>query len=105
MNHEKMVEARMTEEDLKKLAEERQNNWKVFIKKLEDNPTLNVTNEDLHKAIKFISEDMGGMIQMIQTLDHNAYILRRNFEQIINALQGTAPVSTVNKTKSGIILP
>lgn len=93
----------MTEEEIKKATDEYTKAYDSFVKNLKENPDEPVTNATLDKAIEFILTDVGGMAQMVQALSHNMNVLNSNFNQIVNAIQGTGP--NVNKTKSGIILP
>ncbi|MEM4260869.1 MAG: hypothetical protein QXG00_06535 [Candidatus Woesearchaeota archaeon] len=112
MNHQKMTEARqekqqekLTEEEIKKLSEERAKDWEAFIKKLENNPTANVTNEDLLKVIKVMSEDMGGLVQLVQSMYRNMGVLNNNLNQLAGALGVVAQPNILNRTKNGIIIP
>jgi len=102
-----MNEKELTEEqkkEIEKQIEERKKNWDDFLKKLKDAPEGTVTNAELTKVIDFISEDMDGIVQMIQMLTHNMNVMAHNFQQIMMVLQG-GKANTVAKTKGGIILP
>lgn len=101
---EQVEEKKMTEEEFKILIEKHKADWEAFVKNLKDNPTVPVTNADLLKAIEFISEDMGGMGQMIHMLGNNLNILNHNLQIIMQAVQG-GQAQAVAKTKGGIILP
>jgi phage-related protein len=108
MNHEKMVkerEEKMSEEEMKKATEEYAKECEAFLKNLKDNPDAVITNKDLSKAIEYIFNDVGGIAQMTQMLSQNMAVLNKNFNAIIQAIQGNAPINPMNKTKSGIILP
>ena len=89
---------------MKMVMEQQMKEWESFTKKIKDNPTATVTNEEFTKVIDFFSENLEGMSQMLSSMVHNMNVLNTNFNQIIGALQGNGQ-PPVNKTKSGIILP
>lgn len=100
-----MAEKELSKEEIEKLVELRKQEWDGFVKKLKDNPEATITNAELNKVIDFISEDIEGIMQMVQVLTHNMNVLGHNFNQLVKAIQGGGSGPAVNKTKSGLILP
>ena len=106
MSTEQTKEPEITEEQLKEMMEKRTKEWNDFVQTLKDAPEDTVKKSELNKVIDFISEDMEGLTHMIQTIVHNMNILGHNTQMIMEAIKSSQPQQpTVNKTKSGIILP
>jgi hypothetical protein len=92
-------QVQMTEEEMRKYAEEHKKEFDAFMSDLVENPTDTLTKKDLARAIEFISEDMGGLAQMT----HSLY---QDFQGLVHVLRnGQLGTPSVSKSKGGIILP
>lgn len=100
MNQEK----EKSQEEIIKEAEARKKEFDTFMKGLKDNSKDALTKGDLLKAIEFISDDMQGIGEMAGVALHNTGVLNQNFQQLVALIRGNAG-NSLNKTKSGIILP
>jgi hypothetical protein len=94
-----------TPEEMEKELEKIKQEWDIFIKNFKDNPDKTVTYAEMTKVIDYISEDLGGLVSMVQLLTHNLNVLGTNFNQLVNAIQGNKGPGGMAKTKSGLILP
>jgi hypothetical protein len=99
-------EKEMTQEEMEKDAQKRKEDWESFMKNLNENPDEPVTKKDLLKIIDFVSNDVGGLAQIVQITAHNQNILNHNMQGIMQVLRGgPGSMGGASKTPGGIILP
>lgn len=100
-----MAEKEMTREEMEKLNEARQKEFKDFMDSLKNDPDSPCTKAELAKAIEFIGETLQGVGELAGAAMYNVQILGHNFNTLMTAIQTGKGVSPVKKTNSGIILP
>lgn len=96
---------KMTEEEMKAHFEARKKEWTDFIEKLKSNPEEPATKGELAFAIEVMIENIQSIGEMSSVAIHNTQALAHNFEQIMSAIGMKPNNASVNRTKSGIILP
>jgi hypothetical protein len=98
-------EKQMTEEEYKKLVEERQKEVDDFLLGLEKDPEGLLTKGDFLKMVNFLFEDLGGVARMASMNTQNIQGLGMNFNQLVGAIQGGPQAPVGKKTKGGLIIP